>query len=143
MSMDKKPKHLDPAYQAALIICAMLNLTMLFIEGSAGLWIGSAALFADAGDFLEDATVPRTRLCRDWLVGTRTRRGRSRPGFCHGRSRDRGNSPDCRSYSRRRPPSPALMGGVTTLALTVNGYCAYRLIRFRGVDACDLAVDAK
>jgi Co/Zn/Cd efflux system component len=55
--MDKKPKHLDPAYQTALIVCTMLNLVMLFVEGSAGLWIGSAALLADADDFLEDATV--------------------------------------------------------------------------------------
>jgi hypothetical protein len=57
MSMDTKAKHLDPAYQTALITCALLNLAMLFIEGSAGLWVGSAALLADAGDFLEDAAV--------------------------------------------------------------------------------------
>lgn len=56
-SMDKKPKHLDPAYKTALIVCAMLNLVMPFLEGSAGLWIGSAALLADTDDFLEDAAV--------------------------------------------------------------------------------------
>ncbi len=37
-------------------------------------------------------------------------------------------------------PSPALMGGVMALALIVNGYCAYRLIRFRGGDALMRAI---
>jgi Co/Zn/Cd efflux system component len=32
-------------------------------------------------------------------------------------------------------PSPSLMGSVAALALIVNGYCAYRLIRFRSGDA--------
>jgi hypothetical protein len=36
-STDMKAKHLDPAYQTALIVCAVLNLAMLFVEGSAGL----------------------------------------------------------------------------------------------------------
>jgi len=35
----------------------VLNLAMLFVEGGSGLRIGSAALLADAGDFLEDAVV--------------------------------------------------------------------------------------
>jgi Co/Zn/Cd efflux system component len=43
--------------RAALHTCSLLNLAMLFIEGSAGLLIGSAALLADAVDFLEDAAV--------------------------------------------------------------------------------------
>lgn len=37
-------------------------------------------------------------------------------------------------------PSPAAIGGVAALALTVNGYCAYRLIRFRGGDASMRAI---
>jgi Co/Zn/Cd efflux system component len=32
-------------------------------------------------------------------------------------------------------PPPALIGVVAAFALTVNGYCAYRLIRFRSGDA--------
>src|ERR1700732_3227697 len=55
--VDKQPKHLEPAYRTARLMCALLNLAMLFIEGGVGLWIGSSALLADAGDFLEDATV--------------------------------------------------------------------------------------
>jgi hypothetical protein len=37
-------------------------------------------------------------------------------------------------------PSSALMGGVAVLALSVNGFCAYRLIRFRGGDASMRAI---
>jgi Co/Zn/Cd efflux system component len=76
MSMDKKPKHLDPAYQTALMVCVMLNLALLFIEGSAGLWIGSAALLADAGDFLEDAAVLGLALVAiGWSVRARAAAG--------------------------------------------------------------------
>src|ERR1700738_421413 len=56
-SVDQKLAHLDPAYRTALAVCAILNIAMFFIEGTVGVWIGSAALFADAGDFLEDAAV--------------------------------------------------------------------------------------
>jgi Co/Zn/Cd efflux system component len=56
-TINTKPKHLDPAYRKVLVICALLNFAMLFIEGGVGLGIGSAALLADAADFLEDATV--------------------------------------------------------------------------------------
>src|ERR1700674_5305087 len=79
-SMDKKPKHLDPAYKTALLVCAALNLAMLFLEGSAGLWIGSAALLADAGDFLEDAAVLTFALVAiGWSA-----RGRAAAGFAQG-----------------------------------------------------------
>ncbi len=37
-------------------------------------------------------------------------------------------------------PASMLMGGVATLALIVNGYCAYRLLRFRGGDASMRAI---
>jgi Co/Zn/Cd efflux system component len=46
--------HLDPRYRTALIVAAVLNATMFFVEGGIGLRIGSAALLADAADFLED-----------------------------------------------------------------------------------------
>jgi Co/Zn/Cd efflux system component len=37
-------------------------------------------------------------------------------------------------------PSPALIGGVAAVDLTVNGYCAYRLIRFRVGDSSMRAI---
>jgi Co/Zn/Cd efflux system component len=46
--------HLDPRYRTALVASAALNVAMFFAEGTVGLWIGSAALIADAVDFLED-----------------------------------------------------------------------------------------
>jgi hypothetical protein len=102
MSVDKKSQHLDPAYQTALTVGAMLNIAMWFIEGSAGLWIGSAALLADAGDFLEDAAVLGLALVAvRWSVRGRAVAG-LRAGHRDGRSRGGSNLSDYPSYSQRR-----------------------------------------
>jgi len=139
-SMDKKPKHLDPAYKTALIVCAMLNLVMLFVEGSAGLWIGSAALLADAGDFLEDATVLGLAIVAiEWSKSARAVAGLFQGLAMAGV----GIGAMVQIVHRIREggaPSSALMGGVAVLALSVNGFCAYRLIRFRGGDASMRAI---
>jgi len=140
MSMDRKPKHLDPAYQTALIICAMLNLAMLFIEGSAGLWIGSAALLADAGDFLEDAIVLGLAFVAiGWSVRARGAAGLVQ-GFAMAGVGIAAIVQIVHRILKGGAPSPALIGGVAALALTVNAYCAYRLIRFRGGDASMRAI---
>jgi Co/Zn/Cd efflux system component len=137
---DKKPKHLDPAYQTALIICAMLNLAMLFIEASAGLWIGSAALLADAGDFFEDAAVLGLALVAvAWSVHARAIAGLVQ-GFAIAGVGIGAIVQIVRRILEGGAPSPAVMGGVAVLALSVNGYCAYRLIRFRGGDASMRAI---
>jgi Co/Zn/Cd efflux system component len=141
--VNNRPRHLDPAYQTALVICAMLNLAMLFIEGSVGLWIGSAALLADAGDFLEDAAVLGLAFVAiGWSV-----RARALAGLVQGLAMAGVGIGAIVQIVLRilegGAPSPALMGVVAALALIVNGYCAHRLIRFRGVDACDLAFDSK
>lgn len=49
--------HLEPGYRNALMASALLNAVMFFAEGGIGLTIGSAALLADAVDFLEDAGI--------------------------------------------------------------------------------------
>ena len=140
MSMDNTPKHLDPGYQAALIICAMLNLAMLFTEGSAGLWIGSAALLADAGDFLEDAAVlGLTFVAIGWSVRARATAGLLQ-GFAMAGVGIGAIVQIVRRILEGGAPSPAVMGDVAALALIVNGYCAYRLIRFRGGDASMRAI---
>jgi Co/Zn/Cd efflux system component len=127
MTLGNKPNHLDPAYRTALITCAMLNLAMLFIEGSVGLRIGSAALLADAGDFL------------GWSI-----RARAMAGLVQGLAMAGiGIGAIVQIIVRileGGAPSPGLVGGVAALALTVNGYCAYRLIRFRGGDASMRAI---
>jgi Co/Zn/Cd efflux system component len=138
--MDKKPKHLDPAYQTALTTCAMLNLAMLFIEGSAGLWVGSAALLADAGDFLEDAVLLGLAfVATGWSVRKRALAGLFQ-GFAMAGVGVGAIIQIVRRILEGGAPSPAAIGGVAALALTVNGYCAYRLIRFRGGDASMRAI---
>jgi Co/Zn/Cd efflux system component len=140
MSMGKKSNHLDPAYQCALITCAMLNLAMLLIEASVGLRIGSAALLADAGDFLEDATVLGLAFVAiGWSVRARAAAGLVQ-GFAMAGVGIGAIVQIVLRILEGGAPSPGLVGGVAALALTVNGYCAYRLVRFRGGDASMRAI---
>ncbi len=138
--MDKQPEHLDPAYRTALLVCALLNLAMLLIEGGVGLWIGSSALLADAVDFLEDATVLGLALFAIGWSG----RERATAGLVQGLAMAGVGVAAVTQIIRRilegGMPSPSPMGGVAVLALSVNGYCAYRLIRFRGGDASMRAI---
>ena len=132
---DQQPKYLDPAYRAALLTSALLNLAMLLIEGGVSLAIGSAALMADAVDFLEDAAVLTLALVAiHWSV-----RARAVAGIVQGFAMAGVGIAAVMQIVRRLQvggaPSPAPIGGIAALALTVNGYCAYRLMRFRGGDA--------
>lgn len=74
------PAHKDPAYRRVLLRAAGVNAAMFFAEGAIGLWIGSAALIADAVDFLEDTGI--------YLIGVLaigwTMRNRARAGFVMG-----------------------------------------------------------
>jgi Co/Zn/Cd efflux system component len=140
VAVDEQPKHLDPAYRNVLVISALLNLAMLFIEGSVSLWIGSAALLADAGDFLEDTVVLGLAfIAIGWPV-----RARATAGLAQGLAMAGVGIGAIAQIVRRilegGAPSPALMGSVAALALSVNGYCAYRLTRFRGGDASMRAI---
>jgi Co/Zn/Cd efflux system component len=135
MSTDKKPKHLDPAYQTALIICAILNLAMLFIEGSAGLWTGSAALLADAGDFLEDAIVIILAFAAiGWSVRARAAAGLVQ-GFAMAGVGIGAIVQIVVRILEGGAPSPAAIGGVAALALSVNGYFAFVAATLRCVQS--------
>ena len=69
-------KHLDPAYRTALIVAVILNVVMFFAEGTIGLSVGSAALLADAIDFLEDTGMYSLAiLAIGWSVMHRTKAG--------------------------------------------------------------------
>jgi Co/Zn/Cd efflux system component len=139
-SVDKRPKHLNPAYQTALIICTVLNFAMLLIEGGVGLWIGSAALLADAGDFLEDAVVLGLAVvATGWSLRARTAAGTVQ-GLAMAGVGIGAIIQIALRILEGGAPSPALIGGVSALALTVNGYCAYRLIGFRSGDASMRAI---
>ena len=139
-SMDQKLAHLDPAYRTALAVCAVLNTAMLLIEGTVGVWIGSAALLADAGDFLEDAAV----LTFAFVAIGWSARARATAGLVQGLAMAGVGVGAIVQIVLRilqgGAPSPSLMGGVAALALIVNGYCTYRLIRFRSGDASMRAI---
>jgi Co/Zn/Cd efflux system component len=127
--------HLDPGYRQALIASAVLNAVMFFAEGGVGLTIGSAALIADAVDFLEDAGIyslgvialawkPRKRayaglvmalamlgvgLVAVWQIVDRVLHGGA--------------------------PASGAMAMTAAAALAVNVYCASRLARWKRGDA--------
>jgi Co/Zn/Cd efflux system component len=138
--MDQKLAHLDPAYRTALAVCAILNIAMVLIEGTVGLWIGSAALFADAGDFLEDAAV----LTLAFVAIRWSARSRAMAGLVQGLAMAGVGVGAIIQIVLRLlhggAPSPSLMGAVAALALTVNVYCAYRLTRSRRGDASMRAI---
>lgn len=140
MAVNNKPKHVTTEYRTALGISAMLNLAMLFIEGGVGLWVGSAALVADAADFLEDATVLGLACA---AIG-RSARARAIAGLVQGLAMAGVGVVAAIQIVLRilegGAPWSASMGGVAGLALTVNAYCVYRLIRFRGGDASMRAI---
>jgi Co/Zn/Cd efflux system component len=133
--MDQKLAHLDPAYRTALAVCAILNIAMLLIEGAVGVWIGSAALLADAGDFLEDAAV----LTFAFVAIGWSARARATAGLVQGVAMAGVGVGAILQIIHRilngGAPPPAPMGIIAGLALIVNAYCAYRLIRFRRGDA--------
>src|ERR1700730_15572711 len=127
--MEQKLAHLDPAYRTALAVCAILNFAMSLIEGTVGVWIGSAALLADAGDFLEDAAVLTFAFVAiGWSARARATAGRVQGSAMVGVG---AIVQIVLRIIQGGAPSPSLMGGVAALALIVNGYCMYRLIRFR------------
>ena len=138
--MRGEPKYFDSAYRTVLVVSAMLNLAMLFTEGGVGLWIGSAALLADAADFLEDATVLGLALVAiGWSA-----RARAAAGLAQGLAMAVvGVVAVIQILSRileGGAPSAAPMGSVAALALTVNAYCVYQLTPFRSGDASMRAI---
>jgi Co/Zn/Cd efflux system component len=138
--VERASHHLDPAYRTALIVCAALNLAMLFLEGGVGLWIGSAALLADAGDFLEDAAVLTFAFVAiGWSGRARAAAGLAQ-GFAMAGVGVGAVVQIVVRILKGGAPSPAMMAGVAALALAVNGYCAFRLVRFRSGDASMRAI---
>jgi Co/Zn/Cd efflux system component len=113
---------------------------MLFIEGGMGWWIGSAALLADAVDFLEDAAVLGLALVAlRWSAGARATAGLVQ-GFAMAGVGLGAVTQIVRRFLEGGAPSPTPMGAVAVLALIVNAYCAYRLVRFRVGDASMRAI---
>jgi Co/Zn/Cd efflux system component len=134
------PTHLDPAYRRALIVSAALNFAMILVEGGVGVAVGSAALLADAADFVEDAAVFALA-----VVALRwTARGRAGAGLFQALAMAAVGAAAIAAIIRRLalggvPNAPAI-GIVAAAALSVNLYCAYRLARFRRGDSSVRAI---
>ena len=137
---ESAPAHLDPAYQSALIVSAALNFAMFLFEGGAGLMVGSAALLADAVDFIEDATIFSLAVVAiGWSA-----RARGRAGLLQGFTMAGVGFAAIAAIVHRLmvggAPNGPSVGIVAFTALAVNVYCAYRLARFTRGDSSMRAI---
>jgi Co/Zn/Cd efflux system component len=121
--------------RTALCIAAALNAGMFFIEGAGALYAGSAALLADAMDFLEDTgtyALTLFMLDKPW-------RWRALAGLAKGVAEAAMGVGVLWLVAARissgTPPDPVTMGAVGTLALAVNLGCALLLLRCRRGDS--------
>lgn len=135
MHQHAAPLHLSPEYKAALVVSAALNVLMFFGEGAVGLIIGSAALIADAADFLEDAAMYALAVAAiGWSL-----RGRAWAGLIIAGAMAAVGAVALWQVVvyliEGGAPSPAPMAGTAAVALAVNVYCAWRLVKFKRGDA--------
>lgn len=129
------PPHLDPGYRTALALSAALNIVMFFAEGTIGLWIGSAALTADAVDFLEDAGIYTLVIVAiGWAARLRAVAGLVMAGAMTAVGFTAVWQVVMRLILGGAPPS-ILMAGTAATALAVNVFCASRLATYKCGDA--------
>ena len=129
------PRHRDPRYRRVLGRAAGLNLGMFLVEGAVGLLIGSAALIADAVDFLEDAGIYALGvLAIGWTLRSRARAGLVMGGAMFAVGLIALGQVFVRLWYGG-VPSPLGMTLVATLALAVNLTCAIWLMPFRQGDS--------
>ena len=132
---DPAPTRLDPGYRAALLFSAVLNGLMFLVEGGIGLHIGSAALIADAMDFLEDTGLYCLAVVALlWSARRRANIAVLMAVFMAGV----GGMAIWQIIERLLQggaPAPAPMAATAALALAVNVLCASRLVRWKRGDA--------
>lgn len=127
--------HLDPGYRTALILSAILNGAMFFAEGTVGLWIGSAALVADAVDFLEDAGIYSLAVIAiGWAARSRALAGLVMAAAMGAVGLTAVWQVVTRLVQGGAPLS-APMAATAAVALTVNVFCASRLAPYKRGDA--------
>lgn len=135
MTDSDRPRHLDPGYRSALIFSAVLNAAMFFIEGGVGLAIGSAALIADAVDFLEDTGIYSLAvIALAWSA-----RNRASAGLIMGLAMSAVGLVALWQVIDRLlhggAPASLPMALTAAAALAVNVLCASRLARWKRGDA--------
>ncbi len=122
-------------YRRVLWLVLVINATMFFVEGVAGLLAGSVALQADALDFLGDAALYAISL----YVLTRSLRHRASASLLKGSVMGLfgawvfGNS--LYKFVAGGVPSAEVMGAVGFVALAANVGSAALLYRFRAGDS--------
>ncbi len=127
--------HLEPGYRSALKLCAVLNLAMFFVEGAVGLLAGSAALVADAADFLEDAGVYALGVAAvAWSAANRARVGLFM-GLAMGAVGLVAVWQVVGRLMQGGAPAAPPMLAAAAVALAVNVFCATRLARHKRGDA--------
>ncbi len=127
--------HRTPAYRTALVTGAILNAAMFFVEGGVGLWIGSAALIADAVDFLEDSGMYALAVVAvAWSAQSRAKAALVMAVFM-GAVGVVALGQVVWRLIEGGAPEPVPMALTALLALCVNFYCAWLLLAHRQGDA--------
>lgn len=116
----------------AVLVVALLNLAYFFVEFSAAVAIGSASLFADSADFLEDTAINLlVFFAVAWPAAWRRKAGNVLAALIL--------IPAVAAIitvvlkiMNPEPPSPEGLTGVAFGALVVNLICAVILLRLRG-----------
>ncbi len=128
------------SYRRALIIAALLNFIMMFVEVGGALYANSIALMADAIDFLEDAVTYVLAIALIGLghrpravFGAMTAFLMFVPGVWIAWK-------TINQLLEGLPPDPLPMGAIGLLALAVNVYCAFILLPHRKGDSAHQGV---
>jgi cation diffusion facilitator family transporter len=125
----------DAAFRRVLWIAFAVNAAMFAVEIAAGVTAGSAALKADALDFLSDAANSAISLFALGLAGLWTSRAALLKGACMGAFGLYVLGDAAMKIVSGTVPEPVTMGLVGILALAANGGVAILLYRHREGDA--------
>lgn len=125
----------DHTFRRVLWVALAVNATMFAIEVTGGLVAGSAALKADALDFLGDASNFAISLFALGLAGAWTSRAALLKGLSMGAFGLYILADTAMKVAHGVVPEPVTMGAVGILALAANAGVAVLLYRHRGGDA--------
>lgn len=125
----------DHGFRRVVWVALAINATMFLVEIVAGLASGSAALKADALDFLADASNYGISLAALGLAGAWTSRAALVKGASMGAFGLYVLGDTVIKFLTQAVPEPVTMGAVGILALAANLGVAVMLYRHRGGDA--------